>query len=52
MSCPSGMEIEGAFLRALAEAHTWKIWGLELDLFDGRGEPVARFAAPSPECVR
>ena len=52
MSCPAGMEIEGEFLRALAEAETWKISGPELDLFDaGGGEPVARFAA-SPECVR
>ena len=52
MSCPAGMEIEGDFLRALAEAETWKISGPQLDLFDGGGEPVARFAAPSPECVR
>ena len=52
MSCPAGMEIEGEFLRALAEAETWNISGPELDLFDGGGEPVARFAAPSPECVR
>lgn len=52
MSCPAGMEIEGEFLRALAEAETWKISGPELDLFDGGGEPVARFAAPPPECVR
>ncbi|MBA2591596.1 MAG: META domain-containing protein [Pseudomonadota bacterium] len=52
MSCPAGMEIEGAFLRALAEAETWKISGPDLDLFDGGGEPVARFAAPSPECAR
>jgi len=52
MSCPAGMEIEGEFLRALAEAETWKISGPELDLFDGGGEPVARFAAPLPECVR
>ncbi len=52
MSCPAGMEIEGEFLRALAEAETWKISGPDLDLFDGIGEPVARFTAPSPECVR
>ncbi|MDQ3774197.1 MAG: META domain-containing protein [Pseudomonadota bacterium] len=52
MSCPAGMEIEGEFLRALAEAETWKISGPELDLFDAGGEPVARLAAPSPECVR
>ena len=29
MSCPAGMEIEGEFLRALAEAETWKISGPE-----------------------
>ncbi|MGH8570036.1 MAG: META domain-containing protein, partial [Gammaproteobacteria bacterium] len=52
MSCPAGMEIEGEFLRVLAEAETWKISGPELDLFDGGGEPVARFAAPPPGCVR
>jgi len=45
MSCPAGMEIEGEFLRALAEAETWKISGPQLDLFDGGGEPVARFSA-------
>ena len=52
MSCPAGMEIEGEFLRALAEAETWKVSGPELVLFDGGGEPVARFAAPSLGCVR
>ncbi|MGH8563671.1 MAG: META domain-containing protein [Gammaproteobacteria bacterium] len=52
MSCPAGMEIEREFLRALAEAETWKISRPELDLFDTLGEPVARFAARPPECVR
>ncbi|MGQ0593690.1 MAG: META domain-containing protein [Gammaproteobacteria bacterium] len=45
MSCPTGMEIEDEFLRALAEVETWKTSGPELDLFDGRGEPVAHFEA-------
>lgn len=52
MFCPTGMEIESEFLRALEEVETWKISGPELDLFDGGGEPVARFAAAPPECVR
>jgi len=52
MSCPAGMEIEGAFLHALAEIETWKISGSALDLFDATGATVARFEAPSPECVR
>jgi heat shock protein HslJ len=51
MSCPAGMEIEGEFLRALAQVERWKISGPELELLDGIGEPVARFAAPSPDCV-
>jgi heat shock protein HslJ len=43
MACTEGMETERAFHEALSKAVTWKIEGERLELFDGKGQSVARF---------
>jgi copper homeostasis protein (lipoprotein) len=44
MACAQGMEAEQAFLKALSQVSTWKIAGGHLELFDGGGKMLARFA--------
>jgi heat shock protein HslJ len=43
MMCPSGMDMEQRFLKALDETKLWKIEGQELKLMDGEGKVVAVF---------
>lgn len=45
MACPDGMEQERAFLDTLAAVARWRIDGQRLDLFDERGDVLARFDA-------
>jgi len=45
MACIDGMETEGAFLAALAQASGWAVTGQELALLDAAGTEVARFEA-------
>jgi copper homeostasis protein (lipoprotein) len=45
MACPEGMEIERDFVAALEQVRSWKILGGHLELFDGNGGFLARFAA-------
>lgn len=47
-ACPEGMETETQFLNALEKARGWKISGQELQLLDGRGEPLAQLEAAGP----
>jgi heat shock protein HslJ len=47
MMCPSGMDVEQKFLKALNETKGWKITGHELELMDGGGKVVAEFEAAS-----
>jgi heat shock protein HslJ len=49
MACPSGMEVEGTFLRALDKVHSWKLHGNELELQDEDGAFLLRFEAGPPE---
>jgi copper homeostasis protein (lipoprotein) len=44
-ACPSGMETEQAFLKALEQVRAWKIEGEHLELFGAGGERLARFEA-------
>lgn len=39
------MDTERAFLEALAEVRTWRVLGPHLELSDGAGRMLARFAA-------
>jgi len=45
MACVAGMETERALLNALGRARTWRISGQNLELFDDRGNSLARFEA-------
>jgi heat shock protein HslJ len=49
MACPSGMEVEGTFLRTLDKVHSWKLRGNELELQDENGAFLLRFEAAPPE---
>ena len=49
MACPEGMEIEREFMAALEQVQSWKIFGEHLELFDGNGGFLARFAASAPK---
>ena len=44
MACPSGMETEQGFLKAMGQVKRWKIAGRQLELMDGGGKVVAVFA--------
>ncbi|HXC96430.1 MAG TPA: META domain-containing protein [Edaphobacter sp.] len=43
MMCPSGMDTEQRFLKALGQVKRWKIVGRELELMDGDAKVVATF---------
>ena len=43
MMCPSGMDLEQRFLKALNQAKRWRIEGQELKIMDGAGKVVAVF---------
>ena len=43
MMCPSEMDLEQRFLKALNETKRWKIEGQELKLMDGEGKVAAVF---------
>lgn len=45
MMCPQGMELERAFLVALAATARWRIVADQLDLMDAAGSTLARFEA-------
>jgi copper homeostasis protein (lipoprotein) len=45
MACPAGMELESALSAALEATESYRILGRHLDLYDGEGMPLARFAA-------
>jgi copper homeostasis protein (lipoprotein) len=45
MACPEGMETEREFMAALEQVKSWKIFGDRLELLDGNGGFLARFAA-------
>ncbi|HQR60553.1 MAG TPA: YbaY family lipoprotein [Methylophilaceae bacterium] len=45
MACPSGMDTEQAFHKALAHVKSWKITGEHLELLDAGGVSLARFEA-------
>lgn len=45
MACPTGMDIESAFLAALGKTRGAKVSGQELTLLDAEGRPLARFEA-------
>jgi copper homeostasis protein (lipoprotein) len=45
MACAGGMDQEQAFLEALRDARSWKIFGEHLELYDRDGGMVARFEA-------
>ena len=45
MACPTGMEIENAFLVALGKTRSARVSGQELTLLDAEGRPLARFEA-------
>jgi putative lipoprotein len=49
MACPSGMDLEGIFLRTLDKAHRWKIQGNELEFQDEEGAFLMRFEAAPPQ---
>jgi heat shock protein HslJ len=48
MACPSGMETEQGFLKALGQVKRWKIAGRKLELMDGSGKVVAAFEVGDP----
>lgn len=52
MACPSGMDIETAFIVALAQVKTWRIVGRVLELLDVRNQVIARFEAPGRDSAR
>jgi copper homeostasis protein (lipoprotein) len=43
MACVEGMEMETAFLEALAQVRRWRIAGIHLELMDAGGAVLARF---------
>ena len=45
MACVDGMETEQAYLNALGRVYRWRISGQSLELFDFRGNGLARFEA-------
>ena len=45
MACATGMDIETAFLPALARVARWRIVDRQLELTDAAGKLVARFQA-------
>jgi putative lipoprotein len=45
MACPEGMDTEKAFLDALNKVKAWKIEGGKLELLDGEGQVMGRFAS-------
>jgi putative lipoprotein len=45
MACVSGMETEQAFLNAIGRVRSWRIFGQNLELYDDRGNLLARFEA-------
>ena len=49
MACPEGMETEREFMAALEQVRSWKIFGEDLELFDGNGGFLARFEARTPK---
>jgi len=46
MACEEGMDIQKIFLKAFAQAKTWKGEGERLELFDADGHSVATLEAP------
>ena len=49
MACPSGMDIETAFLAALGKVAKWRVVGRQLELSDSTGMVLARFEATAPK---
>lgn len=49
MACPDGMDLERRFLEALGNVVCYRLSGRRLELLDGQGVVVARFAAETPE---
>ena len=49
MACPSGMDIETAFLPALLKVAKWRVVGRQLELSDSAGMVLARFDATAPK---
>ncbi len=45
MACPAGMDQERAFFQTLEQVRSWHVRSDSLDLIDGAGRTVARFAA-------
>jgi heat shock protein HslJ len=45
MACPSGMEQEQAFLKALSQAARWRVGSRQLEFLDANGKPIAQFEA-------
>ena len=49
MACPSGMDIETAFLPTLLKVAKWRVLGQQLELSDSTGMVLARFDATLPK---
>ena len=49
MACPSGMDIETAFLPTLLKVAKWRVVGQQLELSDSTGMVLARFDATLPK---
>ena len=49
MACPSGMDIEAAFLPTLLKVAKWRVVGQQLELSDSTGMVLARFEAAAPK---
>ena len=49
MACPSGMDIETAFLPTLLKVAKWRVVGQQLELSDSTGMVLARFEATAPK---
>lgn len=47
MACASGMDTEDKLVKALEQVRGWKVSGETLELLDGSGHVVAKFAAGS-----
>ena len=45
MACVEGMEYERPFAQALERTRSWRITGVQLELFDDGGAPLALFEA-------
>ena len=43
MACSDGMDVEGAFYKALGEVASWRIEGGTLELLDAAGVSIAQF---------